>query len=87
MSVLSSVTSRCLAAEAEASEAASLRALTDLVVRTSESLALWSVLNEHQFHVVVGAMSKDQQKTLASMTFKNFVTSGKEVSQSIRNHP
>ena len=60
-----------------------MRALTGLVVRASESLVLWSVLTEHQFHVVVGALNTEQQRTLANMTFKNFVTTGREVRRDV----
>ena len=66
-------------AEAENHEATSLRALTDLIVRVCEALALWNVLCEHQFHVIVTSLSQDQRNALRNMAFKHLAISGKEV--------
>ena len=69
-----------VSAEAESKEAASLRALTDLIVRICEALALWNILCEHQFHVIVTSLSVDQQNMLRNMAFKHLAIAGKDVS-------
>ena len=73
------MTSRLLSVEAERHEAASLRSLTLLMVRVTEALALWSILCEHQFHIIVSSLSLDQQNMLRNMAFKHLATCGKEV--------
>ncbi|KAK2179646.1 hypothetical protein NP493_478g02009 [Ridgeia piscesae] len=72
---------RCFVAEADNQERQSLKQLQILVARMCESLALWKILCDHQFHVICAALSVDQQNTLRGMTFRNFVVMGREISR------
>ena len=48
---------RCVVAEADSQERQSLKQLQILVARMCESLALWKILCDHQFHVICAALS------------------------------
>jgi len=48
---------RCFVAEADNQERQSLKQLQILVARMCESLALWKILCDHQFHVICAALS------------------------------
>jgi hypothetical protein len=67
--------------EAQAQENASLQYLQQLVQRTHEVLGLWKIITDHQFHIVAAALNKDQLNQMKSVTFRNLLVNGKEVSE------
>ncbi|XP_014679572.1 PREDICTED: nuclear pore complex protein Nup155-like, partial [Priapulus caudatus] len=70
-------------AEAQAQEKSSLMNLYRLVVRACETIGLWKILCDHQFHIVVANLSREMQSQLHTLTFKEFVIAGKEIANSL----
>ncbi|XP_013406007.1 nuclear pore complex protein Nup155 [Lingula anatina] len=66
-------------AELQTQEKISTQQMEQLIERMCEVLGLWKIVCDHQFHVVAGELTQDQQNQLRSMTFKNFVVHGKEI--------
>ncbi|XP_060617389.2 nuclear pore complex protein Nup155 [Anolis sagrei] len=66
-------------AEAQLSEKASLQGIQQLVRKTCQALALWKLLCEHQFNIVVGELQKELQERLKVTTFRDLVIRDKEL--------
>ena len=66
--------------EIQSVEKSSLQSLHQLISRICEALGLWKILCDHQFHVIAAMLTKDQQNQLKTMSFKNLVISGKDIS-------
>ncbi|XP_023568499.1 nuclear pore complex protein Nup155 [Octodon degus] len=65
--------------EAQLSEKVSLQAIQQLVRKSYQALALWKLLCEHQFTVIVGELQKEVQEQLKITTFKDLVIRDKEL--------
>jgi len=74
-----------LAAEVQRMEKISLQHVQELLHRVEETLGLWRVLIDHQFHTLAGALDKSQQSQLRGMTLKTLVISGKEMCSTLVN--
>ncbi|XP_055543878.1 nuclear pore complex protein Nup154 [Wyeomyia smithii] len=61
--------------EALAEEKKSLDALIRLIKHACEVLALWKILCEHQCHLLVSKLTKEQQSILQSCTFRDLILS------------
>lgn len=59
--------------EARMEEKRSLDALSRFIKHTCEVMALWKILCEHQFHVLIGALPKEQQSVLVNCTFRDLI--------------
>ncbi|ELU06399.1 hypothetical protein CAPTEDRAFT_198384 [Capitella teleta] len=68
-------------ADAEAQENAALKQLQQLIRSCTESIGLWKILTDHQLHIVIASLNKDQVNSLRHTQFKSFVTAGKQMSQ------
>ncbi|XP_065595993.1 nuclear pore complex protein Nup155 [Cyrtonyx montezumae] len=66
-------------AEAQLTEKTSLQGILQLVRKTCQALALWKLLCEHQFNVVVGELQKELQERLKMTAFKDLVVRDKEL--------
>ncbi|XP_060092043.1 nuclear pore complex protein Nup155 [Heteronotia binoei] len=66
-------------AEAQLTEKASLQGIQQLVRKTCQALALWKLLCEHQFNIVVGELQKELQEHLKVTTFRELVIRDKEL--------
>ncbi|XP_054843250.1 nuclear pore complex protein Nup155 [Eublepharis macularius] len=66
-------------AEAQLTEKASLQGIQQLVRKTCQALALWKLLCEHQFNVVVGELQKELQEHLKVSSFRDLVIRDKEL--------
>uniref|UniRef100_A0A672MKD5 Nuclear pore complex protein Nup155-like n=1 Tax=Sinocyclocheilus grahami TaxID=75366 RepID=A0A672MKD5_SINGR len=66
--------------EAQAYEKASLQAMQQLVHRSYQTLALWKLLCDHQFSLIVSEMPKEFQDQIKAVSFKDVVVSGRELS-------
>ncbi|OXB66694.1 hypothetical protein ASZ78_013085 [Callipepla squamata] len=66
-------------AEAQLTEKTSLQGIQQLVRKTCQALALWKLLCEHQFNVVVGELQKELQERLKMTAFKDLVIRDKEL--------
>uniref|UniRef100_A0A7M4FH37 Nuclear pore complex protein Nup155 n=1 Tax=Crocodylus porosus TaxID=8502 RepID=A0A7M4FH37_CROPO len=66
-------------AEAQLTEKTSLQGIQQLVRKTCQALALWKLLCEHQFNVVVGELQKELQELLKITAFKDLVIRDKEL--------
>uniref|UniRef100_A0A452GM48 Nuclear pore complex protein Nup155 n=1 Tax=Gopherus agassizii TaxID=38772 RepID=A0A452GM48_9SAUR len=66
-------------AEAQLTEKTSLQGIQQLVHKTCQALALWKLLCEHQFNVVVGELQKEFKEHLKITTFKDLVIRDKEL--------
>ncbi|XP_042309327.1 nuclear pore complex protein Nup155 [Sceloporus undulatus] len=66
-------------AEAQLAEKASLQGIQQLVRKTCQALALWKLLCEHQFNIVVGELQKELQERLKVTTFRDLVIRDKEL--------
>jgi len=64
-------------------EKSSLHAIHELIHRLCECLSLWKILCDHQFHIIAEALTQDQQNQLKTLSFKNFVTTGKEIASAL----
>uniref|UniRef100_A0A8C0J747 Nucleoporin 155 n=1 Tax=Chelonoidis abingdonii TaxID=106734 RepID=A0A8C0J747_CHEAB len=65
--------------EAQLTEKTSLQGIQQLVHKTCQALALWKLLCEHQFNVVVGELQKEFKEHLKITTFKDLVIRDKEL--------
>ncbi|XP_038599878.1 nuclear pore complex protein Nup155 isoform X2 [Tachyglossus aculeatus] len=65
--------------EAQLNEKISLQGIQQLVRKTYQALALWKLLCEHQFNVIVGELQKEYQEHLKITTFKDLVIRDKEL--------
>lgn len=65
--------------EAQLSEKVSLQAIQQLVRKSYQALALWKLLCEHQFTLIVGELQKEFQEQLKITTFKDLVIRDKEL--------
>ncbi|XP_012873976.1 PREDICTED: nuclear pore complex protein Nup155 [Dipodomys ordii] len=65
--------------EAQLSEKVSLQAIQQLVRKSYQALALWKLLCEHQFTIIVGELQKELQEQLKITTFKDLVIRDKEL--------
>lgn len=63
----------------QSAERAFLFGLYKLIEHCVEVLNLWKLLCIHQFHVIVSILAKDKQTHLSSMTFKELVVCGNEM--------
>lgn len=59
--------------EARMAEKRSLDALSRFLRHTCEVLALWKILCEHQFHVLITALPKEQQNVLVNCSFRDLI--------------
>ncbi|NXG52616.1 NU155 protein, partial [Psilopogon haemacephalus] len=66
-------------AEAQLTEKMSLEGIQQLVHKTCQALALWKLLCEHQFNVVVGELQKELQEQLKITAFKDLVIRDREL--------
>ncbi|XP_029434414.1 nuclear pore complex protein Nup155 isoform X2 [Rhinatrema bivittatum] len=66
-------------AEAQLNEKISLQGIQQLVRKTCQALALWKLLCEHQFSIIVGELQKDFQEQLKITSFKDLVIRDKEL--------
>ncbi|XP_034956535.1 nuclear pore complex protein Nup155 [Zootoca vivipara] len=66
-------------AEAQLAEKASLQGIQQLVRKTCQALALWKLLCEHQFNIVVGELQKELQEHLKVTTFRDLVIRDREL--------
>ncbi|XP_016110935.1 nuclear pore complex protein Nup155-like [Sinocyclocheilus grahami] len=66
--------------EAQAYEKASLQAMQQLIHRSYQTLALWKLLCDHQFSLIVSEMPKEFQDQIKAVSFKDVVVSGLELS-------
>ncbi|XP_059616313.1 nuclear pore complex protein Nup154 [Phlebotomus argentipes] len=62
-----------MAEDAKLEEKKSLDALSRFIKHTCEVVALWKLLCEHQFHVLINALSREQQNILAACTFRDLI--------------
>uniref|UniRef100_A0A8V5H400 Nuclear pore complex protein Nup155 n=1 Tax=Melopsittacus undulatus TaxID=13146 RepID=A0A8V5H400_MELUD len=65
--------------EAQLTEKTSLQGIQQLVRKTCQALALWKLLCEHQFSVVVGELQKELQEHLKVTAFKDLVIRDREL--------
>ncbi|XP_017567418.1 nuclear pore complex protein Nup155 isoform X1 [Pygocentrus nattereri] len=65
--------------EAQAYEKASLQGIQQLVHRSFQTLALWKLLCDHQFSLIISELPKDFQEQLKAISFKDVVTRGREL--------
>ncbi|XP_031414368.1 nuclear pore complex protein Nup155 [Clupea harengus] len=65
--------------EAQACEKASLQGIQQLVHRCFQTLALWKLLCEHQFSLIIAELPKDFQEQMKGISFKEVVTRGREL--------
>uniref|UniRef100_A0A8C1ABL2 Nuclear pore complex protein Nup155 n=1 Tax=Cyprinus carpio carpio TaxID=630221 RepID=A0A8C1ABL2_CYPCA len=66
--------------EAQAYEKASLQAMQQLVHRSYQTLALWKLLCDHQFSLIISEMPKEFQEQIKAVSFKDVVVCGRELS-------
>ncbi|KFO90279.1 Nuclear pore complex protein Nup155, partial [Buceros rhinoceros silvestris] len=66
-------------AEAQLTEKTSLQGIQQLVRKTCQALALWKLLCEHQFSVVVSELQKELQEHLKITAFKDLVIRDREL--------
>ncbi|XP_058645597.1 nuclear pore complex protein Nup155 isoform X1 [Onychostoma macrolepis] len=66
--------------EAQAYEKASLQAMQQTVHRSYQTLALWKLLCDHQFSLIISEMPKEFQDQIKAVSFKDVVVSGRELS-------
>ncbi|XP_048876664.1 nuclear pore complex protein Nup155 [Brienomyrus brachyistius] len=65
--------------EAQAYEKASLQGIQQLVHRSCQTLALWKLLCEHQFSLILAELSKEFQEQVKNSSFKDVVIRGGEL--------
>lgn len=65
--------------KAQAFEKASLQAMQQLVHRSCQTLALWKLLCDHQFSMIISEMAKEFQEQIKAVSFKDVVVSGHEL--------
>lgn len=67
----------------EFDEAASLRQLSLLVEAAGQLLSLWSLLCEHQFHVISSKLPPEEQQRLLASTFSQLILENRDVNKSL----
>ncbi|XP_051876297.1 nuclear pore complex protein Nup155 [Pristis pectinata] len=65
--------------EAQAYEKLSMQGMQQLIHYTSQTLALWKLLCDHQFSIVIADLQKELQEQLKSTPFRDLVIRGKEL--------
>ncbi|XP_036320971.1 nuclear pore complex protein Nup154 [Rhagoletis pomonella] len=68
---LSTHEQRNVTEQAQSEEKQSLSALYQLIKHVCEILSLWKILSEHQFQVLATQLTKEEQTTLSSCTFRD----------------
>lgn len=66
--------------KAQLYEKVSLQGIQQLVHRSYQTLALWKLLCEHQFSLIMSELPKDIQEQMKGVSFKDVVIRGKELS-------
>ncbi|XP_072227693.1 nuclear pore complex protein Nup155 [Leuresthes tenuis] len=66
--------------KAQVYEKASLQGIQQLVHRSYQTLALWKLLCDHQFSLIMSELPKDFQEQMKGATFKDIVIRGRELS-------
>lgn len=66
--------------KAQLYEKVSLQGIQQLVHRSHQTLALWKLLCDHQFSLIMSELPKDCQEQMKGVTFKDVVIRGKELS-------
>ncbi|XP_051972803.1 nuclear pore complex protein Nup155 [Xyrauchen texanus] len=65
--------------EAQAYEKSSLQGMQQLIHRSCQTLALWKLLCDHQFSLIISEMPKEFQDQIKAVSFKDVVVSGREL--------
>ncbi|MCI4388036.1 hypothetical protein PGIGA_G00080920 [Pangasianodon gigas] len=65
--------------EAQVYEKTSLQGVQQLVHRSYQTLALWKLLCDHQFSLIISELPKDFQEQLKAISFKDIVIRGREL--------
>ncbi|XP_041042883.1 nuclear pore complex protein Nup155 isoform X1 [Carcharodon carcharias] len=65
--------------EAQAYEKLSLQGIQQLIHYTCQTLALWKLICDHQFSIVIADLQKELQEQLKSTPFRDLVIRGKEL--------
>ncbi|RXN00007.1 Nuclear pore complex protein Nup155 [Acipenser ruthenus] len=65
--------------EAQAYEKISLQGIQQLVHRTCQTLALWKLICDHQFSIIIADLQKEFQEQMKLISFKDIVIHGKEL--------
>ncbi|XP_018603651.1 nuclear pore complex protein Nup155 isoform X2 [Scleropages formosus] len=65
--------------EAQAYEKVSLQGVQLLIQRSCQTLALWKLLCEHQFSLILAELPKEFQEQVKSSSFKDVVIRGREL--------
>ncbi|XP_056146577.1 nuclear pore complex protein Nup155 [Lampris incognitus] len=65
--------------EAQVCEKMSLQALQQLVYRSCQTLALWKLLCDHQFSLIMSELPKEFQEQMKGVSFKDVLIRGKEL--------
>ncbi|KAM4634779.1 nuclear pore complex protein Nup155 [Polymixia lowei] len=66
--------------EAQVYEKMSLQGIQQLVHRSCQALALWKLLCDHQFSLIISELPKEFQEQMKGVSFKDVVIRGKELS-------
>ncbi|XP_055009950.1 nuclear pore complex protein Nup155 [Boleophthalmus pectinirostris] len=66
--------------KAQLFEKVSLQGIQQLVHRSHQTLALWKLLCDHQFSLIMSELPKDIQEQMKGVSFKDVVIRGKELS-------
>lgn len=66
--------------KAQLYEKVSLQGIQQLVHRSYQTLALWKLLCDHQFSLIMSELPKDIQEQMKGVSFKDVVIRGKELS-------
>ncbi|KAI3362280.1 hypothetical protein L3Q82_012598, partial [Scortum barcoo] len=66
--------------KAQVYEKASLQGIQQLVHRSYQTLALWKLLCDHQFSLIMSELPKEFQEQMKGASFKDVVIRGKELS-------
>lgn len=66
--------------KAQLYEKVSLQGIQQLVHRSYQTLALWKLLCDHQFSLIMSELPKDIQEQMTGVSFKDIVIRGKELS-------
>uniref|UniRef100_H9GTP0 Nuclear pore complex protein Nup155 n=1 Tax=Anolis carolinensis TaxID=28377 RepID=H9GTP0_ANOCA len=74
------------AAEAQLAEKASLQGIQQLVRKTCQALALWKLLCEHQFNIVVGELQKANELLQRSRQVQNKSEKENMLRESLRDY-
>ncbi|TKS84459.1 Nuclear pore complex protein [Collichthys lucidus] len=66
--------------KAQVYEKVSLQGIQQLVHRSYQTLALWKLLSDHQFSLIMSELPKEFQEQMKGASFKDVVMRGKELS-------